>query len=146
MNYRNAKLILGLLFCIITHVSIAQQEKRISTVDFVQIVEGNREEAMFYYEYNWKVLRVMALKKNYIASFEIMETSYSEEAPFHLMLITTYANTEQYEQREKHFQELIKQQGKLQLLNEKKPAEFRKNLFHKENVIHHSKEISIKKG
>ena len=127
-------------------LSFAQKSKRISTVDFVQIVEGNRAETMFYYEYNWKALRQMALKKNYIASYEIMETPYSEDAPFHLMLITTYANNEQYAAREKHFQELIKAKGQLLLLNDKKPGEFRKNIFHKEDVKHQSKEISIKKS
>jgi hypothetical protein len=134
------------LFLISIQFSSAQKNERISTVDFVQIVDGNREEAMFYYQYNWKVLRLMAMKKKYITSFEIMETPYSEEAPFHLMLITIYKDKAQYEQREKHFQELIKENGKLHLLNDKKPAQFRKNLFHKENVLHQSKEIYIRKG
>lgn len=146
MKNRYSKILLIGLFCVFVQSVFSQQSTRISTVDFVQILNENREEAMFYYEYNWKILRVMAMKKKYIHSFEIMETSYSEAAPFHFMLITTYATKEQYEQREKHFQELIKQKGELQLLNNKKPAEFRKNLFHKENVKHHSKEIIIKKS
>ncbi|WP_046756902.1 hypothetical protein [Kordia jejudonensis] len=130
------KKILFLLLIAFTQLSFAQKDERISTIDFVQIVNGNNAEAMYYYQHNWKILRQMALKENYIASFEIMETTYSEEAPFHLMLITTYTNKAQYEQREEHFQELIKAKGKLELLNEKKPTEFRKNLFHKENVRH----------
>ncbi|WP_298422287.1 hypothetical protein [uncultured Kordia sp.] len=132
------KKILFLLLIIFTQFSFAQKDERISTIDFVQIIDGNKAETIYYYEQNWKVLRQMALKKNYIASYEIMETTYSEEAPFHLMLITTYANKSQYEQREKHFEELIKEKGELELLNDKKPAVFRKNLFHKENVIHHN--------
>ncbi|AXG67940.1 hypothetical protein KORDIASMS9_00122 [Kordia sp. SMS9] len=135
-----------MLFFLFTQSVFSQKSERISTVDFVQIVNENKAEAMFYYEYNWKVLRNMAMQKKYIHSFEIMETSYSAAAPFHLMLITTYNNKEQYEQREKHFQELIKLNGKLNLLNDKKPAEFRKNLFYKENVTHHSKEITIIKS
>ncbi|MFK7749726.1 MAG: hypothetical protein AB8B65_15115 [Kordia sp.] len=146
MKFINSKKIFILLFLITIHFSFAQKSERISTVDFVQIVDGNRSEAMFYYQYNWKVLRLMALEKKYITSFEIMETPYSEEAPFHLMLITTYKDKAQYEQREKHFQELIKLNGEPQLLNDKKPAEFRKNLFHKENVTHQAKEIYIRKG
>ena len=88
----------------------------------------------------------MAMAEKYISSFEIMETSYSDEAPFHIMLITTYANKEQFEAREKHFQELIEQNGALNLLNDKKPSEFRKNIFYKENVMHHSKRISVRKS
>jgi hypothetical protein len=134
------------LFFSVMQLSFAQENERISTVDFVQIVANNREEALFYYEYNWKALRAIALKKNYIVSYEIMETQCSEDAPFHLMLITTYANKAQYDQREKHFQELIKEKGKLLLLNDKQPREFRKNLFHKENVTHQSKEILFRKN
>ncbi len=134
------------LFMISVEFSVAQTDERISTVDFVQIVANNKEEALFYYEYNWKVLRAMAIKKNYIASYEIMETPYSEQAPFHFMLITTYENKVQYEQREQHFQELIKAKGELLLLNDKKPSEFRKNLFHKENVTHLAKGIFVRKG
>ena len=140
------KYLVMVLFFSVIQLSVAQTDERISTVDFVQIVDNNREEALFYYEYNWKALRAIALKKHYIASYEIMETSYSEEAPFHFMLITTYESKTQYDLREQHFQELIQQNGELKLLNDKKPSEFRKNLFHKENVSHQAKGIFIRKG
>lgn len=130
------KKLLLILLLLTIQFSIAQKDERISTVDFVQIIDDNTEETMYYYQNNWKILREMALQKKYIASFEIMETTYSKEAPFHLMLITTYANKAQYQEREQHFQELIKQVGELKLLNTKKPSEFRKNVFHKENVLH----------
>ena len=71
-------------------VSYGQQAQPISTIDFVQIVDGNEEEALYYYENNWKILREIALKRNYIASFQLRETTPSPEAPFHLMLVTTY--------------------------------------------------------
>ncbi|WP_298518750.1 hypothetical protein [uncultured Kordia sp.] len=146
MKIITSKTCFVLLFLMSIQYVIAQKSERISTVDFVQIVDGNRAETIFYYEYNWKILRTMAIKKGYIASFEIMETPYSEEAPFHLMLITTYKDKAQYEQREENFQKLIKEKGELLLLNDKKPAEFRKNLFHKENITHQSKEIVIRKS
>lgn len=130
------KNIFVVFFLISLQFSFAQKSERISTVDFVQILNENKEEALFYYQHNWKIVRQMALEENYIVSFEIMETPYSEEAPFHFMLITTYANKAQYEHREKHFQELIKLKGKLELLNDKKPSDFRKNLFRKENVTY----------
>ena len=52
------------------------------------------------------------------------------------MLVTTYQNKKQYELREDHFQELIKEKGPLKLLNDKKPAEFRNSLFSKDKVKH----------
>ncbi len=105
-------------------------------MDFVQVVDKNTKEAIFYYENNWKVLREMALEKDYIASFQLLETTPTESEPFQFILITTYKDKEQYELREAHFSELIQERAELKLLNEKKPGEFRKTLFSREMVIH----------
>jgi len=119
----------------------AQPDERISTLDFVEILNGNTKEAHFYYQNNWEKLREAAIEKGYIHSHEILETTPTDEAPFHLILVTTYANAKAYEIREERFDELIEQAGELQLLNAKKPTEFRKNLFNKENVKHWNTEI-----
>ncbi|MEM8569221.1 MAG: hypothetical protein AAGF85_22395, partial [Bacteroidota bacterium] len=103
---------------------------------FVQILDDNREEALFYYQNNWKVLREMAVKKGYIDSFELLEVEFTEDQPYHIILMTTFTNKDQFEKREEHFEELIKAKGSLRLLNEKKPGEFRKNLYLKERVTH----------
>ena len=112
-----------------------QQEDRISTIDFVQVLNDNKEEVIYYYQNNWRVLREMAIKKGYIHSFQLLETPIDGE-PFQFMLITTYKNEEQYDLREDHFAELIEERGALKLLNNKKPGEFRKILFSKEMVKH----------
>ena len=114
----------------------SQQDDKITTIDFVQITNQNKAEAMYYFQNNWKVLREMAISKGWIHSFQMLETPYSEDAPFHLLLITTYENDEQYELREAHFRELIKTTGELRLMNEKKPSEFRKIVFSKEMIRH----------
>ena len=125
-----------LLFLSIGFMAYAQENEKVSTVDFVQVLHENKEEALFYYQNNWKVLREMAIKKGYIHSFQLLETPADEESPFHFMLITTYLNQEQYDRQEENFSELIKEKGELRLLNEKKPSEFRKILFHKGMVKH----------
>lgn len=117
----------------------AQENHKISTMDFVQILDGNRDETVHYYQNNWKVLRERAIDQNYIHSYEVLETSFSSEAPFHLILITTYMNKAQYDLREEHFSELIEQHGDLNLLNHKKPNEFRKTVFNKEGAKHWKK-------
>ena len=114
----------------------AQQNNQLSTIDFVKVLNNNKEEVVYYYNHNWKILREMALKKGYIASYQFLETSPSEKAPFSFILITTYPNQEQYDLREKHFAEVIKEKGALQLMNDKKPADFRENLYNKEGVKH----------
>ncbi len=127
--------ILVLLF-LVSSLSFGQDNDKISTLDFVQILNDNKEEIVFYYQNNWKILREMAIDKAYIDSFQLLETSFTEEAPFHFILITTYLNKAQYDLREERFTELIKEKGDLRLLNDKKPKEFRKILFNKENVKH----------
>lgn len=126
-----------LLFALcICNLSYGQQDAKLSTIDFVQILNDNKEEATYYYQNNWKVLRDMAIEKEYILSYQLLETPSTESEPFHLMLITTYANKVQYDLRETHFRELIKEKGELRLMNNKQPAEFRKTMFSKEMVRH----------
>ena len=117
-------------------ISYGQANEKITTIEFVEILNNNKNEALFYFQNNWKVLRDKATAKNYIQSYQLLETQKSDDAPFQIILMTTYQNKKQYDQREKHFQELIKQSGGLKLLNDKKPTEFRKNLFSKDSVKH----------
>jgi hypothetical protein len=130
------RLIILITLLTICSYSYGQQDERITTIGFVQILNDNKQEATYYYQNNWLVLRKMAIKKGYIDSFQILETPISESAPFELMLITTYMNEAQHLLREEHFEELIKEKGPLKLLNDKEPGEFRKTLFNKEGVRH----------
>ena len=114
----------------------AQESELITTIDFVQILNDHEAETHYYYEHNWKALRKMAVEKGYIEDFQLLKTPFTNAAPFHLMLITTYADQEQYDQREAHFGELIKARGELRLLNEKKPGAFRKVIYYKEDIRH----------
>lgn len=117
-------------------LNLHKPDERLTSIDFVQILNENKEEAMYYYLKNWKVLRDMAVDKGYIHSYQLLKTPYSKEEPFQLMLITTYSNQKKYDLREEHFAELIESLGDTKLLNDKKPKEFRKVLFGKENVRH----------
>lgn len=114
----------------------AQQTELISTYDFVEIINDQQEEAMFYYENNWKALRQLAKAEGYIDSYQMHEVAYTEESPFHLILITTYADKGQFEQREKNFDKLIAMRGDLKLLNDKRPEEFRKFVFGADSAEH----------
>ena len=126
-----------LLFVLgVSSISYAQNDSRITTIDFVQILNDNKAEATYYFQNNWRVLREMALEKGYIHSFQVLEVPLSEGESFQLMLITTYTNKGQYDLREDHFAELITEKGELKLMNNKKPSEFRKTLFSKEMVRH----------
>jgi len=73
----------------------AQEDARISTIDFVQVQNENHAETLHYYQNNWKILREMAVEKEYIHSYEFLQVESSQSAPFHFILITTYANGDQ---------------------------------------------------
>lgn len=114
----------------------AQKDEKISTLDFVEVLNNNHAEAAFFYENNWKKLREIALEKGYIHSFQLLKTEATEDYPISFVLITTYSNQGQFDLREKHFSEVMEIKGELELLNDKKPGEFRKTLFSKENSVH----------
>ncbi|MCK0131927.1 hypothetical protein MWU59_10490 [Flavobacteriaceae bacterium F08102] len=107
------------------------QKENISVIDFVQIVKNNKEEALFYYEHNWRELREKALDKGYIESFDFLVTNPNEKGPFTYMLVTTFKNKEQFDLKEQYFKELIQEKGPIKLLNELQPVHFRKTLFSK---------------
>ncbi len=115
---------------------IGQEERKISTLDFVQVLNNNKAEALYYYQNNWLELRKKAVEKGYIASFDFLETEPTPENPINFILITTYLEKDDFEKREENFAELIKERGGLQLLNEIKPEEFRKTLFSHEKAFH----------
>lgn len=124
---------IALLFTLLGSIAVglAQEGPKISTIDFVQILNDNKAEAVFYYENNWKALRDNALSKGFIHSYQLLETPIGEGEPFELILITTYKNQLEYERAEERFDVLISEKGALRLMNEKKPGEFRKVLFNR---------------
>lgn len=103
----------------------------IALMDFVKIKNGKRDEAMFFYDNNWKLYREAALKKGIIHSFEMIEAKSETNQTFDLILITRYKNEDQYKNSEKNFESILKEirpNGAL-LKNELKPEDFRQNVF-----------------
>jgi hypothetical protein len=125
-----------LFLFVILSIAFGQSNEKISSMDFVQVLNGNIKETIYYYQNNWKVLREKALIKSYIESFQLLETKSSKDASFQFVLITTYRDKKQYDLREKHFEILISERGGLKLLNDKKPNEFRKVIFGKDKLKH----------
>ena len=98
----------------------------IFTIDFVKVVDGNDEEAIYYYENNWKRHRIEAVSRNYIISYQLL-VKHSEDGQTDILLITGYASKSEYEKREENFRELMgetRSDGP-RLMNGKKPEDFR---------------------
>lgn len=120
------------LISLVGFPAFAENGQKISSMDFIQVQNGLKAEALYFYQNNWKKLRVAALEKGYIESYLLLQTEPSPDAPFDIVLVTTYPNDAQFQAREENFAELIKARGPVKLLNERKPNEFRKRIFDKD--------------
>jgi len=96
------------------------------TVDLVKVLNGNHEEAAFYYENNWKRHRIEAAKRGYISSFKLLIKT-SDDGQTDILLITGYASESQYEDREKNFVNVMNDTGRdgPVMMNDKPPGTFR---------------------
>lgn len=108
-----------------------KSDEMVILMDFVKIKDGKRDEAMFFYENNWKVYREAALKKGIIHSYELIEAKSETNTTFDIILVTRYKNEEQHKNSEKNFEPILKEirpNGAL-LKNDLKPEDFRQNVF-----------------
>lgn len=112
------------------------QTKKLSMIDYVQVLNNNKAEALFYYQNNWERLRIKAIEKGYIDSYQLLETQPTAETPYSFMLITTYKSKLQYHASEANFNMLIEASDGLKLMNDKKPGDFRKVILHNDEVKH----------
>jgi hypothetical protein len=105
--------------------------KIFSTIDLVKIKDGKRDEAIYYYENNWRLYREEALRRGFIHSFELIEAKSDANADFDLILITRYRGPVQFRDSEKNFEPILKQMrpnGPI-LKNDIKPADFRQSVY-----------------
>lgn len=119
------------LFPFFLLVSFCSTAQGVTVMDFVQVKEGRRAEAVYFYENNWKVYRDIALKKGFILSYRLEEVVADSAASFNLVLITEYRDSVFYHNSETNFREILstaRPNGPL-LLNKLQPADFRTNLF-----------------
>ena len=98
----------------------------IVAIDFVKVLNGNDEEAIYYYENNWKQYRVSALERGYISSWQLLVKT-SEDGSTDILLMTGYASEAEYAAREENFAVVMQEPGRdgPALLNDKAPGEFR---------------------
>ena len=96
------------------------------TVDFVKILNGNAQEAAYYYENNWMVYRAAAKRAGVINSYELLIDRSASDGET-LLLFTVYRDQQQYEAREANFAPIMSEASSLgpRLMNGVEPAEFR---------------------
>lgn len=98
----------------------------ILSVDFVKVLNNNLDEALYYYENNWKRYRSEAARLGYISSYRLLVRT-SDEGGIDIVLLTGYKDEAQYRDREENFAVVMNRgdgEGP-RLLNETPPNEFR---------------------
>jgi len=107
------------------------QSSSILTMDFVKVKNGKHQEALYFYENNWKLYRDIALQRGFIQSYRLVTTTADSLADFDIILITEYADSTHLQASEQPFQQIIKEvrTNVPRLLNEWKPADFRQKLY-----------------
>lgn len=88
------------------------------TVDFAKAKEGEYENYLEFLHLNWVTARVVAKKKNYIKSFQLLVLPKEEKGDWQFILITEYGTKKQYADMEKNFGEIFKKRG-VKLVNGK---------------------------
>jgi hypothetical protein len=118
-------------------VVLGQKNSVIALMNFVKIKNNKWNEALYFYENNWKVYREIALEKKYILSYEFLTTKTDSAADFNCILITEYTDSLQFQLSEERFNSIIKElrpKGP-KLLDDVQPNEFRQNVFAKKAEI-----------
>lgn len=119
--------------------SFGQAQNPIATVEFIKIKNNNQAEALFFYQNNWKVFRETALQKKFIQSYKLLQLETDSTSTFDFILITEFANANDYKLSEERFQKIIKSVRPTgpKLLNNLLPKEFRETVFLKitESII-----------
>ena len=96
-----------------------------------------KPQKQFFYENNWKVFRLEALKTGFIKSFKMVSSETDTLGRFNIILLTEYKDSAQYNAREENFGQIMKRispNGSI-LLNSLKPREFSKIVFSKKWFI-----------
>lgn len=123
------KLLMKGIFLTLLMCAFAAECQTINLIEGIKIKNDNRAEALYYYHHNWRALRNTALKLGYLHSFELVEVDSEEASEFDILLVTKYANQNDYDQAESRFEDIIAQSSGLKLLNKLKPNDFRESVF-----------------
>ncbi len=89
-------------------ITLQKTSDPIRIMDFVKIKPGKEQEALFFYENNWKIYREKALAKGYISHYELTRVKASEAVNFDLILMTEFPDATALEKVEDNFQPLMK--------------------------------------
>ncbi|MTI22031.1 hypothetical protein E1176_13455 [Fulvivirga sp. RKSG066] len=125
-----------LLFLSLGMSSVWAQSQQVSIMEFVKVIDNQDEETLYYYENNWQELREVAMEKGYIKGYQLLKVTDDNHTEYDIVLITTFEDRAQYNDAESNFEEIMSMRSGPKFLNDKRPADFRKNVYSTEVEVH----------
>ena len=114
-------------------IVFGQSSNSISIFDFVKIKNGNKKEALHFYDQNWKQFRIEAKKQEFIKSYKLIDLNDEVSKPkdFDFILITELEGINQLIDIEDDFQKVMKEvrPDGPSFLNDKRPSDFRESVL-----------------
>ncbi len=95
---------------VLAATAMAAQCHTITTVNTIDIHPGMEAQSRAYYRQGWRAARQIALERGLIAGYEMLITSQKSDQP-EVVLITRYANDQQYAAREENFIAIFEEIG-----------------------------------
>jgi hypothetical protein len=83
------------------------QKTPIVSMDFIKVKNGHYEEALFFFENNWKLYRDSAMKSGAIKSYKLLRNN-TDSSKADIILMTEYFDKDSYLKREEIFRPIMK--------------------------------------
>ena len=83
------------------------QKTPIVSMDFIKVKNGHYEEALFFFENNWKPYRDSAMKSGAIKSYKLLRNN-TDSSKADIILMTEYFDKDSYLKREEIFRPIMK--------------------------------------
>jgi hypothetical protein len=119
------KLILLMLMGLLSLQKAHAQKDAYVIMDIVKVKNGLWNEALYFFENNWKVFREDAIKQGVISSYQMLANK-ADSVSNSIVLITEYSDSLSYRKSEENFRPILKKlrpDGPI-YLNEKRRNDF----------------------
>ena len=119
------KLILLLLAGFLSYSQAHAQKDAYVIMDIVKVKNELWNEALYFFDNNWKVFREEAIKQGIISSYQML-VNKADSVNNNIVLITEYSDSLSYRKSEENFRPILKKirpNGPV-YLNEKKRSDF----------------------
>ena len=119
------KLTLLLLIVFLSYQQSHAQKDSYVIMDIAKVKNGLWNEALYFFENNWKIYREEAIKQGIISSYKLL-VNKADSVTNNIILITEYPDSLSYRKSEENFRPILKKfrHNGPAFLNEKKRNDF----------------------